>query len=87
VDDDEAGASAPAPFQAPAAAEPAHHEPEPTPAAGKGATATALYDYEAGEDNELSFPENAIINNVVSFARRRLFKVILLLTWRLADIP
>lgn len=57
---------------APAAA--AAHEP-PTPVAAsshepeeKGATATALYDYEAGEDNELSFPENAVITNLVSFA-------------------
>ena len=38
----------------------------PTAAAANGATATALYDYEAGEENELSFPENAVIANVVS---------------------
>ena len=37
--------------------------PEPE---AEGATATALYDYEAGEDNELSFPENAVITNIVS---------------------
>ncbi|KAL9128812.1 MAG: hypothetical protein Q9217_002593 [Psora testacea] len=30
----------------------------------QGATATALYDYEAAEDNELSFPENARIVGV-----------------------
>ncbi|KAJ5307148.1 hypothetical protein N7476_007804 [Penicillium atrosanguineum] len=54
-------------------------EPEPTPApvsapapapaaapSSKGPTANAIYDYEAAEDNELSFPENATILNVVS---------------------
>ncbi|KAL9103286.1 MAG: hypothetical protein Q9163_001664 [Psora crenata] len=43
---------------------PQESEPEPAtgPVAGAdGATATALYDYEAAEDNELSFPENAKI--------------------------
>lgn len=34
--------------------------------ANLGATATALYDYEAAEGNELSFPENAKITGVVS---------------------
>ncbi len=38
------------------------HAPEPS----QGATATALYDYEAAEGNELSFPEDAKIMNVVS---------------------
>lgn len=32
----------------------------------QGATATALYDYDAAEENELSFPENAKITDVVS---------------------
>lgn len=47
--------------------------PEPEPAAptqaagGSGPTATALYDYDAAEDNELSFPENATITGVVSY--------------------
>lgn len=49
-------------------------EPEPEPEqphtggakATTGHTATALYDYEAAESNELSFPENAKITGVVS---------------------
>ena len=45
---------------------PAAPEPAATPSESKGATATALYDYEAGEDNELSFPEDAVISNIVS---------------------
>ena len=35
-----------------------------------GPTATALYDYEAAEGNELSFPENAKITGVVSHHHR-----------------
>ncbi|KAL2036891.1 hypothetical protein N7G274_010434 [Stereocaulon virgatum] len=51
-----------------------HHQPETEPApekyhtgsaeASQGAIATALYDYEAAEDNELSFPENARITGI-----------------------
>lgn len=55
---DEPAAAQAAPA-APAAATPAAPE-------AAGATATALYDYEAGEDNELSFPEDAVITNIVS---------------------
>ncbi|KAK4695970.1 drebrin-like protein, partial [Lecanoromycetidae sp. Uapishka_2] len=47
-------------------------EPEPEPEPGQqhagdvtqGHTATAIYDYEAAESNELSFPENAKITSV-----------------------
>ena len=53
-------------------APPAHHddEPEPEPeshheeAADEGETAIAEYDYEAQEENELSFPEGAKIINI-----------------------
>ncbi|KAI2623021.1 hypothetical protein GGS26DRAFT_235197 [Hypomontagnella submonticulosa] len=37
---------------------------EPEPAAGGGNTATAQFDYEAAEDNELSFPEGAKITDL-----------------------
>jgi hypothetical protein len=66
VEEEEAPAPAPAPAQAPRPT-PA---PAPTPAAAPaaepaGPTATALYDYEAAEDNELSFGENATITGLV----------------------
>jgi hypothetical protein len=64
---EEEEAPAPAPAQAPRPT-PA---PVPTPAAAPaaepaGPTATALYDYEAAEDNELSFGENDKITSLVS---------------------
>ncbi|KAI4708962.1 hypothetical protein J4E89_006364 [Alternaria sp. Ai002NY15] len=49
---------------------PAHpsapQEPEPAaaPSQSAGPTATALYDYEAAEDNELSFPEGATVTEL-----------------------
>jgi hypothetical protein len=64
VEEEEAPAPAPAPAPRPTPA------PAPTPAAAPaaepaGPTATALYDYEAAEDNELSFGENATITGLV----------------------
>ncbi|GJC92351.1 SH3 domain-containing protein [Colletotrichum higginsianum] len=62
VDDEPepAPAARSAPPPAPAQAEPAQ---APAPA-GAGRTATAQFDYEAAEDNELSFPENATITDL-----------------------
>lgn len=40
--------------------------PAAAPSAHAGKTATAQYDYEAAEENELSFPDGATISNVVS---------------------
>jgi hypothetical protein len=50
-----------------------HHAAQEEPPAvhaeaKKGQTATAQYDYEAAEDNELSFPDGAKITNVVSIS-------------------
>lgn len=65
-DDAAAGGAVPPPL-APARNEPAAAPAPPAPAAASGGqTATAQYDYEAAEDNELSFPDGAKITNVVS---------------------
>ncbi|EON96868.1 putative amylase-binding protein [Phaeoacremonium minimum UCRPA7] len=66
VDDDD---EAPAPAtQAAVPPPPPAAEPEPSPAAPAGGaggpTATALFDYEAAEDNELSFEEGAKIEDL-----------------------
>ncbi|MCJ1308838.1 hypothetical protein MMC25_002493 [Agyrium rufum] len=42
--------------------EPQHHAGGST--AHQGTTATALYDYEAAEDNEISFPDGATVTNI-----------------------
>ena len=55
---EEQAAPPPAPRPTPAAA--------PVPAAEpSGPTATAIYDYEAAEDNELSFEEGATVTGLV----------------------
>jgi drebrin-like protein len=43
---------------------PPHAEPEPEQEPEEGETAIAEYDYEAQEDNELSFPEGVLITNI-----------------------
>ncbi|KAL7276374.1 actin binding protein [Rhizina undulata] len=57
----------PPPLPAARPAEPASPVAEDAPvhaAAAKGETAVAIYDYEAAEGNEISFPEGAIIENI-----------------------
>lgn len=65
--DDDAGAAPPLPSHPSAPQEVEEPAAAPQAAGHSGPTATAVYDYEAAEDNELSFPEGATITGVVSF--------------------
>ncbi|KAL8798631.1 MAG: hypothetical protein Q9182_006506 [Xanthomendoza sp. 2 TL-2023] len=64
-DDATAATSARAPYPTPARETEAESTKRTAPnTADKGHTATALYDYDAQEDNELSFPETAKITGI-----------------------
>lgn len=64
--DDDAGAAPPLPSHPSAAQEVESPAAAPQAAVSSGPTATAIYEYDAAEDNELSFPEGATITGVVS---------------------
>jgi drebrin-like protein len=63
---EEEEAPAPAAQISEPSAPPTAPRPAAVPAAPSGPTATAIYDYEAAEDNELSFDEGATITGLVS---------------------
>lgn len=63
TEDEAEAAPAPPPAASRPVPPPAAPEPEPEPASAKS-TATAEFDYEAAEDNELSFPEGATITDI-----------------------
>ncbi|KAB8292296.1 hypothetical protein EYC80_008038 [Monilinia laxa] len=68
VEDEEESAPAPVPTHhaepEPPARAPAPAAPAAAPTRAAGPTATTQYDYEAAEDNELSFPEGATITDL-----------------------
>lgn len=64
--DDDAGAAPSLPPHPSASQEVEPPAAAPQAASNAGPTATAIYDYDAAEDNELSFPEGATITGVVS---------------------
>ena len=64
--DDDAGAAPSLPPHPSASQEAEPPVAAPQAVANAGPTATAIYDYDAAEDNELSFPEGATITGVVS---------------------
>ena len=67
VEDDVGEAGGQAPSQSTAQPQVESEQPHAgSIGASQGATAVALYEYEAAEGNELSFPENATITDVVS---------------------
>lgn len=78
VEEDEQEAAAPPPPASVARPTPA--APAAAPAVSKGPTAIAEFDYEAAEDNELSFPEGATITGLVSSHSNYLDPLLILLT-------
>lgn len=80
----------PAPAAVPAPVQETAAPPPPASAAAAapgGKTATAQYDYEAAEDNELSFPDGGKITGIVSFFTHPAIRCLLLLTFNPRNSP